>query len=63
MKDSKKMKEFEVCAYPWATQTGKILVPEDTKDIKQYICENFNKVKFEEPSLEYDNIEFEFYEE
>ena len=55
------MKTIFVTAYPYATQFGKILIPDDIddKDVRDYLSEHFDEIKFEEPELDYCGCDFE----
>ena len=55
------MKQYRVTAYPYATQTGIISVPASVgdDDIYDYITEYWNKIKFDEPELDYAGTDFE----
>ena len=55
------MKTIFVTAYPYATQFGKIEIPDDIddKDVRDYLSEHFDEIKFEEPELDYCGCDFE----
>lgn len=56
------MKEYVVTAYPYATQTGMIKIPDDCKDVNEYVEAHWDEVKFEAPVLDYRGTDFELYE-
>ena len=52
-----------VTAYPYATQYGKIEIPEGVEDIRSYVSEHWDEIKFNEPDLDYAGADFEVEEE
>ena len=52
------MKTVQVTAYPFATQYGRIDVPEDV-DERSYVKEHWGEIEFDEPELDYSGTEFE----
>lgn len=60
------MAKINVTAYPYATICGEIEVPSNIKgeeNIKAYIEEHWNDVKFGESSLDFVGTEFDIEEE
>lgn len=59
------MKEITIVAYPYATQTGYIEVPEKLtgKELKQYIQEHFDEIVFERAQLDYAGTDFDVEED
>ena len=55
------MKNVCVTAFPYAVQYGDIKVPDNLKDneIKQYIQDHWNDIKFGKPDLDYCGTDFE----
>ncbi len=49
-----------VTAYPFATQYGTIDVPDDVEDVREYIDENFDEIKFGEPDLDYCGTDWDY---
>lgn len=57
------MKKICVTAYPYATQTGSIPVPESVdsfEELRAYILEHFDEIDFGEPELDYAGTDIEF---
>lgn len=54
--------KVRVIAYPYAVQYGEIEVPNDVKkeDIEEYLTENWDDIRFGEPSTEYGGTDFDF---
>lgn len=54
-----------VTAYPYATQDGKIAVPKglSAAEIKKYILNNWDDIKFTQPELDYGGTDFDLYNE
>ena len=53
----------EVAAYPYVTQYGKIDVPDNVEDIKEYISDNWDDIDFDEPELDYEGCAFDAFDE
>lgn len=53
--------KYRITAYPYAIQHGTIEVPDNIpeEDVDMYIEEYWNKIKFEEPDLDYTDTDFE----
>lgn len=59
------MKTINVTSFPFATQWGSVEVPEYLKDpmeIRDYIVEHWDDIKFGEPDLDYCGADFEIEE-
>ena len=59
------VREVDVVVHPYATQYGRIGVPDRCKtdeEIRQYIEEHFDYINFGEADLDYKGIDFDFYE-
>lgn len=57
------MNKIYVTAYPYATQTGSILVPEtvnSVEELREYIREHFDEIDLSEPELDYAGTDIEF---
>lgn len=55
-----------VTAYPYAVQTGHIFIPNNLnagEDIKEYLQDNWDKITFSKPNLDYCGTDFEWEEE
>lgn len=63
-KDGKGTKIVHVTAYPYATQSADIEIPAgmSPEEEHSYIEENFKNIQFGSPSLDYDGIDYEYYE-
>lgn len=48
-----------VTAYPYATVWGEIEIPDDVKDVRQYVKDHWDEIKFGEPDLDYVGTDFE----
>lgn len=61
------MKRFLITAYPYATQFGRLDIPEEIADdkdaVSDYIKDHFDEVYFSEPELSYWDADFEFEED
>lgn len=56
----------EVAYYPFATQHGKIVVPNEFKtqtEVETYIQDHFTDIEFAKPELDYAGTDFEYYDE
>ena len=54
---------IEVTAYPYATVNGSIRVPDNLKtyeEVRDYLISNWNKIRFDEPDLDYEGTDFCF---
>ena len=57
-------KTYFITAYPSAVQNGVLIgVPDDVDDIKDYIEEHWNSIKWGKADLDYCGTDFEFEEE
>lgn len=59
-------KEILVTAYPYATQYGKIPIPDSVngeENIKAYVSDHWREIRFGEPDLDYSGTDFEVEEE
>jgi len=57
------MNKIYVTAYPYARQTGSVLVPESVdsvEDLRAYIMEHFDEIDFGEPELDYAGTDMAF---
>lgn len=57
------MKTAYITAYPYATQNGKLKIPDEIKTLSQtekYIQEHWNDIDFNEVDLDYAGTEFDF---
>lgn len=52
-----------VTAYPYAVQYGKIDVPDDVEDIKEYISDYWDDIDFDEPELDYEGCSFDVFDD
>lgn len=55
--------KYDVTVYPWAVVDGIIEVPEtitEPDEIRNYICENWDKIDFAEPEVDHENSDFTF---
>ncbi len=59
------MKTLGITASPYATQYGTIKVPDDLPEdkYKSYVDDHFDKIKFNEPDLDYAGTDLEIEEE
>ena len=58
------MKKILVTAYPYATQSGTINVPDSLpteKEIQDYVREHWDDIEFSEPDLDYCGTDFDTY--
>ena len=55
------MKSVIITAYPYATQTGSLNVPEnlDEKTTRQYISDHWDDIQFNDVELDYAGTEFD----
>lgn len=53
------MAKYHITAYPYATQSGEINIPDDITDVKAYVEEHWNEIEFDEPDLDYAGTDFE----
>ena len=56
------MKTATITAYPYATQTGLLNIPDDITDPderKEYIENHWNEIEFGEPALDYCGTDFD----
>lgn len=53
---------MKVCitAYPYASQTGTLNVPDDCENVEEYISEHWNSIDFNSPDLDYKGTDFDF---
>lgn len=60
-----KTKTICITAYPYASQTGTIEVPEDLQsdEIEKYIINNWGDIKFNNPDLDYGGTDFDWSED
>ena len=57
-------KTYFITAYPYAVQNGVLIgVPDDVKDIKEYINEHWNSIRWSDVDLDYCGTDYEFEEE
>lgn len=56
------MARMMVQAYPYATQTGTIEVPDNCSDVNAYVNEHFSEISFDSVELDYCGIDYEVYE-
>lgn len=56
-------KTYLVIAYPYATQSGTITVPDNTNDVNEYIKDHWDDIEFDEPDLDYCGTDFDIEEE
>ena len=56
------MKEITIIAYPYATQTGSLMIPDNLneQEARQYISDNWDNIQFNEPELDYCGTDFDF---
>lgn len=61
----KETKTINVTAYPYAVQYGTIEVPKELNedDVKDYLYEHWNEIKFGEPELDYVGTDFDINED
>lgn len=60
--ESKEMRLIQVVAYPYATTIGTIQVPSNLTNqekVRKYVSDNFDKVVFEEPELDFRGTDFD----
>ena len=52
---------IHVTAYPFAVQSGTIEVPANLseEELYDYVSENFDNIKFDEPDLDYQGTDFD----
>ena len=48
-----------VTTYPYATVWGEIDIPDDIEDVRQYVYDHWDEIKFGEPDLDYAGTDFE----
>lgn len=55
------MEEIMITAYPYATQSGTLKVPEglNEEQKREYISDHWNEISFSEPDLDYCGTEFD----
>ena len=54
------MTKYLITAFPYATQYGRLEIPEDVEDVKEYIEDHWNEIQFEEPELDYCGTDFDY---
>ncbi len=52
-----------VTAYPYAVQYGRIDVPDDVEDIREYVSDNWDDIDFGDPELDYVGCDFEVFDD
>lgn len=52
-------KTYHVTAFPYATIEGDIVIPDGASDVREYIEEHFNDIRFGEASLDYKGTEMD----
>ena len=57
------MKELTIVAYPYASQTGTLYVPDHIppEDYEQYVEDHFRDIIFQDPELDYRGTDFDVY--
>lgn len=53
------MKEVTVTAYPFATTSGTLKIPDEVTDIRQFVKEHWDDIEFGSPDLDYCGTDFE----
>lgn len=51
------MKTIKVTVRPYAMQEGFIEVPDDVKDVYNYVIDNWEDVDFDSPELDYEGTD------
>ena len=54
------MTNYLITAYPYACQYGRLEIPDDVEDVKEYIEDHWDDIKFEEPELDYCGTDFDY---
>lgn len=54
------MSKYLITAFPYATQYGRLEIPDDVEEVKEYIKDHWNEIQFEEPELDYCGTDFDY---
>ena len=53
------MAKVDVTAYPYATVWGELEIPDDTEDVRGYVRDHWDAIKFGSPDLDFCGTDFE----
>ena len=53
------MKQVTVTAYPYATACGTLDIPDEVTDVRSYVSDHWNDIKFEAPDLDFCGTDYE----
>ena len=54
------MSKYLITAFPYATQYGKLEIPDDVDEVKEYIKDHWDDIQFDEPELDYCGTDFDY---
>ena len=54
------MSKYLITAFPYATQYGRLEIPDDVEDVNEYIRLHWDEIKFDEPELDYCGTDFDY---
>lgn len=54
------MTNYLITAFPYATQYGRLEIPDDVEEPREYILQHWNEIQFDEPELDYCGTDFDY---
>lgn len=54
------MSKYLITAFPYATQYGRLEIPDGVEDAKSYIEDHWDEIQFGEPELDYCGTDFDY---